>query len=190
MLKYISRSLLSVLGWEIDYTDPGIDKYVLIGAPHTSNWDFPLSLIALSAIGIKCNWVAKHTIFRWPFGMFFRAIGGIPVDRSTGTGFLKRILSAYRKRERMILVIAPEGTRSKTAAWKTGFYTIDVKAGVPIVPGYVDYSKKRLGIGEKIVPTGDIEHDFGRVAEFYQGKQGLYPERQGNICFKDQTTRS
>ncbi len=183
-MKSFASFLLTRLGWTVDPDTPKLDKYVLIGAPHTSNWDFPLTLLGLTSMGIRFNWVAKHTLFVWPFCYIFRAIGGIPVDRSAGTTFLKNAIELYQKRSRLILAIAPEGTRSRSRYWKSGFYTIAVRAGVPIALGYIDYSKKKIGIGSVIEPSGDLEQDFKIIQEFYRDKIGKYPENQGEIRIK------
>ncbi len=184
-MKSFSTFLLGILGWTVDHDVPKLDKYVLIGAPHTSNWDFPLTLFGLSSMGVRFNWVAKHTLFIWPFGYIFEAIGGIPVNRSAGTTFLKNAIELYRQRTRMVLAIAPEGTRSRSRYWKTGFYTIALKAGVPIALGYIDYPKKRIGIGQVLEPSGDLEQDFKIIKDFYRDKTGKYPANQGEIRIRD-----
>lgn len=184
MLKTISRLILQMWGWTADSRIGQVDKYVLIGAPHTTNWDFPLTLLGLSSMGIRFSWVAKHTVFIWPLGFFLRAIGGIPVDRRAGTAFLKRTIELYNERSRFILAIAPEGTRSRTRYWKTGFYIIARKAEVPIALGYVDYRKKQIGIGKIFTPSGDIEQDFELIRDFYRDKVGKFPENQGEVRIK------
>jgi 1-acyl-sn-glycerol-3-phosphate acyltransferase len=184
MLKTCADMILKMSGWRVAATAPPLDSYVLIGAPHTSNWDFPLTLLALSSMGIRCNWVAKHTLFRWPLGPLLKMIGGIPVDRSSGSAFLKRIIELYERNPNLKLAIAPEGTRSKTRYWKKGFYIIAVKAGVPIVPGYLDYAKKVIGLGPPVSPTGDLHKDFEELAAVYRGKTGRRQENQGEIRVK------
>jgi 1-acyl-sn-glycerol-3-phosphate acyltransferase len=184
MIKSLSRFILSTIGWKTSHTIPLLDKCVLIGAPHTTNWDFPLTLLGLSSMGVKFNWVAKHTLFFWPLGTLLRAIGGISVDRSQGTSFLKRIIELYDSQETLVLAIAPEGTRSKTRYWKTGFYTIAHRAGVPIGLGYIDYSRKVIGLEKVIDASGDIDQDFEIIKEYYQDKVGKYPEKQGEIRIK------
>lgn len=181
MLRKVSTTLLKLFGWKTDNHVPELDKYVLIGAPHTTNWDFPLTLLALSSLGIRFNWVAKHTLFRWPLGPIFTAIGGVPVDRSSGTAFLKRIIDLYGERDHFILAIAPEGTRSKTSHWKTGFYALARKAGVPVALGYIDYHQKRIGIGQVMEISGDMEADFAIIRDFYSDKIGKYPAKQSDI---------
>jgi 1-acyl-sn-glycerol-3-phosphate acyltransferase len=135
-------------------------------------------------MGIKFNWVAKHTLFKWPLGAFFRAIGGVAVDRSAGASFLMKTIELYEQRSHLILAIAPEGTRGKTAHWKTGFYTIAERAGVPIALGFIDYQKKCVGITKILTPTGDIDKDFDIIREFYRNRSGKFPDKQGAIQIK------
>ena len=181
MLKKISQFVLSALGWKLDAQLPAEKKYVIIGAFHTSNWDFPFGILGLWAMGLKASWVGKHTLFRGPLGPIFKCMGGIPVDRSIHTGFINRIAELYNTREQMALTIAAEGTRSKTKHWKTGFYFIALEARVPIALGYLDYSKKRVGVGATLYPSGDIRKDFEIIRSFYKDKKGLRPENQGPI---------
>lgn len=181
MIQSISQFILRVMGWQTISTIPPLEKYVLVGAPHTTNWDFPLTLLALSSLGVKFNWVAKHTLFWWPLGLFLKAIGGISVDRSGGMAFLKQAIELYKDRDKLILAIAPEGTRSRTSHWKSGFYVIARKANVPIVLGSIDYPTKQITIGMALMPSGNIEKDFKRIREFYRGKKGKYPEKQGEV---------
>ncbi len=181
MLKSFARFVLSILGWQVEAKLPQEKKYVIIGAFHTSNWDFPLGILGLWALGLKANWVGKHTLFRGPLGPVFKLLGGIPVDRTIHTGFIKRTADLYKTRESMALTIAAEGTRSRTEHWKTGFYFIAREAGVPIALGYIDSSRKRLGVGATLYPTGDIRRDFETIRDFYSDKKGLRPENQGPI---------
>ena len=180
-MKRIAQFILSALGWQLDAQLPSEKKYVIIGAFHTSNWDFPLGILGLWALGLKASWVGKHTLFRGPLGPIFRLIGGIPVDRTIHTGFIKRIAELYQSRDELALTIAAEGTRSKTEHWKTGFYFIAMEAQVPIALGFLDYRNKRLGVGATLYPTGDINSDFEVIREFYQDKTGLRPENQGPV---------
>lgn len=189
MIKSLSRFILTSIGWKISQTVKLPGKCVLIGAPHTSNWDFPLTLLGLSSMGVKFNWVAKHTLFFWPLGILLRSIGGIAVDRSQGTSFLKRIIELYGSQEKLVLAIAPEGTRSKTRHWKTGFYTIAHRSGVPIGLGYIDYSRKMIGLEKIVEPSGDISQDFEIIKEYYQDKTGRFPEKQGAVRIKERTRK-
>jgi 1-acyl-sn-glycerol-3-phosphate acyltransferase len=181
MLNSIAIIVLRLLGWKVTFSLPPREKYVLVGAPHTSNWDFPLGLLAMCAVGLRFNWVGKHTMFKGLFGPIMRAIGGIPVDRRSGTGFLKKVIDIFENREQFVLAIAPEGTRSLTKQWKGGFYHIAVAAGVPIALGFIDYPHKRIGIDRLFEPSGDIEADFEMLRDYYQDKIGKHPEKQGPV---------
>ena len=181
MLKSISRFILSLLGWQLEAELPAEKKFVITGAFHTSNWDFPIGILGMWALGLKASWVGKHTLFRGPLGPVFKLMGGIPVDRTIHTGFIHRIAELYKTRDEMALTIAAEGTRSRTEHWKTGFYFIAVEAGVPIALGYLDWGKKRLGVGATLYPTGDIRRDFQSIRDFYKDKSGLRPENQGPV---------
>lgn len=188
MRKRVAEIILGLFGWKVVGRMPDIDKVVVIGAPHTSNWDLPVGLLAMWVLDHEFRWVAKHTIFFGPAGWFFRKLGGIPVDRRVHTGFIHRAADAIRQRQRIALVLAPEGTRSKTEYWKTGFYHIAVEARVPIVLGYIDGPGKFVGMGPVIHPTGDIDADFRKIKEFYQDKKGIKPHLQGEIRLRMETS--
>lgn len=178
----LSNFILRLFGWTVATDRPLKEKYVLIGAPHTSNWDFPLGLLGMLAMGLRFCWVGKHTLFKGPAGRLFRLIGGIPVDRrKIRSSFIKQMVALFDTRENMILAIAPEGSRSKTLYWKTGFYYIALGADVPIALGYIDYREKKIGIGQILFPSGNIEKDIKRIQKCYEGKTGRYPEKQGKI---------
>lgn len=169
-----------MFGWTPDIR-PVPDKCVLIGAPHTSNWDFPIALLLMRVIGIEGHWIAKHTVFRWPIGWFMRKLGGLPVDRTASHNFVDQIVQLFEERDRLVITIAPEGTRKKTAHWKTGFYYIALGAGVPILLGYLDYPSRRGGIGPAIEPSGDLEADLETMRVFYADKTGRHPTKKGDI---------
>ena len=179
--RNFAEHLLGWMGWKVDHRLPDVDRLVVIGAPHTSNWDLPLGLLGMWALDHNFYWVAKHTIFIGPAGWFFRKLGGIPVDRRIHTGFINRAAESIRSRKRIALTIAPEGTRSKTSYWKTGFYHIAMEAGVPIALGYIDCTTKTIGVGETLWPTGDLEKDFAVIKKFYADKKGFRPNMQGEI---------
>jgi 1-acyl-sn-glycerol-3-phosphate acyltransferase len=177
----VGRTWLKSHGWSVDGSAPRVKKAVIVAAPHTSNWDLPFTLAAAYQLGVDLNWVAKKEIFRPPFKSMFEWLGGIPVDRSKKEGFTTAIARRMREAESLYLIIAPEGTRSKVTRWKTGFYHIAVEAGVPIVLGYLDYSKKVGGFGHLFYPTGDIERDFAQIGEFYSDKRGKHVGNSGPI---------
>jgi 1-acyl-sn-glycerol-3-phosphate acyltransferase len=156
-------------------------KCVLIAAPHTSNWDFPLALLAFWSLRIDARWVGKHTIFRRPVAGLMRRLGGVPLDRANTRNFVDDVVGWFEREPALTLAIAPEGTRSRTDHWRSGFYWIAHGAGVPIALGFLDYSTRTGGIGESFLPTGDIAADMDRIAAFYAGKVGKHPEKLGTI---------
>jgi len=184
MLKFLADQILKLAGWRVQVTMPEAKKFVLIGAPHTSNWDFPLALLCFWSVQKPITWVAKKQLFTGPLNYFFSALGGIPVDRSAPSGFIEQVASQFDRSEEMILCLAPEGTRSKTTYWKTGFYYIALAAKVPVCLGYIDYPKRTMGFAEILIPSGDIDKDFAQIKMFYQDKTGKYPEKQGPIRIK------
>lgn len=188
VLKFFSRTILKVIGWKLIGNPPQEKKFVAIGVPHTSNWDFPVALLCFSALGLRFNWVAKESLFKGPLKYIFKWIGGIPLNRRSPTGFLKDMAAIYARSESLVIAIAPEGTRSKTDYWMPGFYYIANEAKVPIVLAFADYSKKTMGIAGIVHPTGDIEADFEKIKKFYEGKKGKNPETQSEL--KIRTSRA
>ena len=176
--------VLNSLGWTIRVDFPDIDKYVVIAAPHTSNWDFPLGILASRAVKLDVSWLGKHTLFRWPFGWFFRAIGGTPVRREQGLNLIQQMTQLFASSDHLILALAPEGTRRKTNHWKTGFYHIARSANVPIVMAYLDFGRKEVGISEAFYTGDDIEADFQHIRGFYAGKQGKHPQKASLISVR------
>ena len=181
MLSRVSMWILKTLGWTVHVDLPDTKKYVAIAAPHTSNWDFLLGIIAAKAVNLKVCWMGKHTIFRWPFGWFFRAIGGTPIHREQGRNHIQQLTDLFNRSEQLVLALAPEGTRSKTDHWKTGFHYIARAANVPIAMGYLDFGHKQVGIGGAFYPSEDIEADFKLIRKFYADRQGKNPENTSLI---------
>lgn len=173
--------ILCCTGWKVEAVIPDVPKYVIIGAPHTSNWDFFLTLLIGFSAGIKLHWVGKDSLFHWPFGGLMKLLGGIPVKRGARSGFVDQIVAAFQEHDELVICIAPKGTRGKTRYWKTGFYYIALGAGVPIALGFVDYARKMCGVGPTIMPTGDIQADLVPIREFYADKTGKFPHQQDVI---------
>lgn len=146
---------------------------ILIGAPHTSNWDFALMLAITWRLGISVRWLGKNALFRRPFGPVMRALGGIPVDRRNPGRLVADLVARAREGERFLLVVTPEGTRGQGRYWKSGFYRIARDAGLPVVLGYVDAVTRTSGLGPTLHLTGDVSADMDRVREFYADKQGI-----------------
>ncbi len=166
------------MGWTIkSQYDPKIKKAVVIGAPHTSNWDFPLGVMALRVLGIKINIIAKHTLFFFPLGFIMRFFGAVPLDRKNSKNFVKGTAALFQRADQLWVGLSPEGTRKKVESWKTGFYYLAMEANVPIVFAYLDYEKKEMGIGEYIVPTGDFKADLQLIKNFYADKSACYPDK-------------
>jgi 1-acyl-sn-glycerol-3-phosphate acyltransferase len=170
------RLMMGLWGWRIEGQVPNVPKMVLIVAPHTSNWDFPAGLFAKLAMRIDGRFIGKHTLFRWPFGVFLRAIGGIPVDRAAARGVVEGVARAIEEAERFVLVVAPEGTRRKAPKWKSGFYRIAVAAGVPILLVAFDWPRKVIRMGPLFEPTGDYERDLPRIQSHFSARMARYPD--------------
>lgn len=173
----VGRLMMRIRGWAFEGAVPDVSKMVLIVAPHTSNWDFLTGLWAKLALRIDVSFLGKHTLFWWPLGAFLRSIGGIPIDRARAQGVAEDAVRALRESERMVLVIAPEGTRRKTERWKSGFYRIAVNAGVPILLVAFDYGRRVVRLGLLFHPTGDYERDLAEIRSHYHAGMALRPER-------------
>lgn len=174
-------------GWHLKGQLPLGEKFVMIAAPHTSNWDLPVMLAVAFAFGIELSWMGKHTLFWGPLGMFFRWLGGIPIDRRATHDVVAQSVALFQHRERLILAVAPEGTRKKVRYWKTGFYHIACGAGVPILLGFIDYRRKETGVGPTVQPTGDLEADLKIIREFYAGITGLYEADTSPVAVRQAT---
>lgn len=174
--KALGRFMLRLFGWSIHGEAPDLPKFVAIVAPHSSNWDFYFGIAAVFAMGIRVSWLGKHTLFRPPFGAFFRWLGGIPTERSISHGLVEQTIHALNSRERLIMALAPEGTRKRVEKWKTGFYHIAQGARLPILLAYFDYAQRAVGLGPLFHPTGDLDADVHRILEFYNRFTGKRPK--------------
>jgi 1-acyl-sn-glycerol-3-phosphate acyltransferase len=164
-------------GWRAVGTPPPGGCYVIIAAPHTSNWDFVYFLGLVGELGLDAHFMAKDSLFRWPLGGFMRDMGGIPVNRSGRHDMVGAMIAEFARRDRFALTIAPEGTRSKVGTWRTGFYHIALGAGVPMVIGMMDYGRRTGGLGPAIMPTGNYEADMVQVVEAYRDVTPRHPAR-------------
>src|SRR5688572_27880556 len=164
-------------GWTIAGQLPPDRKFVIMGASHTSNWDFLVFLGAVHALDRRVHFIGKHSLFRWPLGGFMRALGGIPVDRTASRDLVSQVVAQFDAHDDFILVIAPEGTRSRTTQWKTGFYQIALKAGVPILAAGPNFPTKRGVFGPVIRPTGDYAKDMKPAFAFFRTLTPKDPER-------------
>jgi 1-acyl-sn-glycerol-3-phosphate acyltransferase len=181
LLQRLARSLLAAAGWKAVYEPLPGPKGLVIVYPHTSNWDFIVGVLYKFAVGLPANWVGKDTLFRWPLGPLFQRIGGIPVNRSKSSGFVRALLDEFKRRDMMWVALAPEGTRSHSDHWKSGFYRIAVAARLPVGLGYIDYGTRTLGIDTYLTLSGDPEADMARLRHFYADKRGRIPGNAGEI---------
>jgi 1-acyl-sn-glycerol-3-phosphate acyltransferase len=188
-LPRVALWLLRRLGWRVVLARPVPKRCVITVAPHTSNWDFPIGLLAKWAIGIHFRWVGKDTLFATPLRPLFLRWGGIPVNRRVSTGFIEQMAVEFERHEDFRLVIAPEGTRGHADHWKSGFYHLARAAGVPIGLAFFDYRRRCLGIGGYVDLTGDPAADMAAIAAFYADKAGCRPELQGPVRLRDADRR-
>ena len=168
---------LRLAGWRIEGPFPALRKSVLVVAPHTSNWDFVYGFLAYLALGIEASWLAKHTALSGPLGRIGRRFGGIPVDRSRAGHMVESCTAEFARREGMVLVIAPEGTRKKVAAWKRGYHRIASAAGVPVVPVAIDFSRRCIAFGPPLQPTADADADERALQAFFHAGMARHPEQ-------------
>jgi 1-acyl-sn-glycerol-3-phosphate acyltransferase len=183
MLRSFARWLLRVGGWTTVGGVPEVPKAVFIAAPHTSNWDGLWALVYKVAFDIDVKFFAKHSLFWFPLGNLLRALGGIDLDRGKAGTAVAEAIRMFETEEQFYFGLAPEGTRKKTAGWKTGFYRIATGAGVPVYLGLLDYGRRRIGIGRKMELTGDMEADMAVIREFYKGVDGRWPEQASPVVF-------
>jgi len=176
VLRWLAIVILKLIGWKAVGKELDNPRFVLIGAPHTSNWDFPLMLLIVLKLRLQVFWMGKHTLFPFPFGWFMKWLGGIPVNRSKSHNVVNETVRQYREYKNLVVLVPPEGTRSKVTTWKSGFYRIANAAGVPILMGFVDAAKKEAGLADFFYPTGDMEADIAEIRQFYKGKKGLNAE--------------
>jgi 1-acyl-sn-glycerol-3-phosphate acyltransferase len=179
LMRWLSLIFFRLAGWKEEGQRPDITKYVIIAAPHTSNWDFVYTMCLAFILRIKPLIMMKGAWFRWPLGFFFRWLGALPIDRSRSHNVVAQSIEAFHAHPRMVMVVPPSGTRKQVMYWKTGFYYIAKGARVPIVLGYLDYRRKAGGIGPIVYPTGDIEADMKIIRNFYSEIAGKYPKTVG-----------
>jgi len=181
-----ARTVLKMFGWRIEGGRPDIDRYVLIAAPHTSNWDFIWLIAMAMALDMKVSWLGKHTLFRGPAGYFMRKLGGIPVIRDSGGGYVQHVAERFDNATELVLVIPAEGTRRRVENWRSGFYHIARSADVPVVLSFLDFKRRCGGIGPCIVLCGTPSVDMDKIRDFYAGITGKHPQRSGPIRLKEE----
>lgn len=189
MCAAICKLSLRLLGWKLDPRVPELSRYVLIGYPHTSNFDFVLAMLARGALQYQFKFVAKHSLFWWPLGALMRSLGGIPVERHLSTGFIGQLAERFKQAQQsdspLVIGLMPEGTRSLRPHWKTGFYYLAKAASVPIVPAFIDYRSRQIGLGMPIYTSDDRQRDLQNIQQFYSDVHGRFPKKAAPIQFKD-----
>jgi 1-acyl-sn-glycerol-3-phosphate acyltransferase len=172
----VGRAILGLLRFRFEGQLPDVPRGVMIVAPHTSNWDFLLGLAARAALDLDAHWLGKHTIFRPPFGRLMHAMKGVPVDRTSPEKAIDTVTRAFAERERLIIAIAPEGTRFRVDRWKTGFYRFARAAGVPILPVAFDWGERRVLLLPAFEATGDYDKDVVALQGLFGRTMALRPE--------------
>ena len=183
-LMRFCRWTLRLFGWRIVCNVPDTPKFVVIGAWHTSNWDFPVSVLAAGGMGLPLNFIGKKELTEGRMGWLMKRLGVIGIDRQGRAKVVEQVVKVFEERNAFIPVIAAEGTRSQAEYWRTGFYYIALAANVPIAFGFLNAEQKEIGINGYFMPTGDREDDLTKVKAFYQNMKGLKPEKQGEIKFR------
>lgn len=181
LFRLLFRFGLWLTGWHKVGQLPDLPKFVIAGAPHTSNWDFVMFLAIVFILKGDLRYMGKKELFRPPFGGFFRWCGGVPVDRSKPQGLVEQTVQAMQEADHFQLIITPEGTRKKVGGWKLGFYHIARQAGVPISTGYVDSLTKTCGIGPTFTLTDDMEADIANIKAFFTDKVGINPDKTSEL---------
>lgn len=174
--RFTGSLFMAVFGWRTGGQLPPLKKFVMIVAPHTSNMDFVVAMGPMFALGLRVSFMAKSPLFWEPFGTYLRWLGAVPIDRNSPGGSVREAVSQFEKRDKFILAITPEGTRKKVGKWKTGFYYIAIKAGVPIVPLTFDYKNREARFGSPLTPSGDKEKDIAVLKSFYNSSQARNPD--------------
>jgi acyltransferase-like protein len=186
IVSVLARCIMSICGWKTTGKIPPGTKFILIGEPHTSNWDFLLMFGVAWSKRIEVSWIGKNTIFKKPFGTIMRKLGGIPLDRSSRHNVVVQTAEMFKKTAKLIVVIGPSGTRRKREYWKSGFYWIAHKAQIPILCGYLDFENKTVHVGLSFVPTGNVKKDMDRIREFYKDIRGQHPELETPIRLENE----
>lgn len=178
MFRAIAKFIFKITGWKVDGNFPaGLKKYIIAVAPHTSNWDFPIGVLARSVLHIeKAKFLGKDSLFKPPFGWFFRWLGGYPVDRSSSHDVVQQVVNIFNRHDEFIVAMAPEGTRKKVEKLRTGFYFIAKGANIPIIPCGFDFEKKVIKVGEPFYPTDNQELDIQFLIQFYHTIKGKNQE--------------
>ena len=172
---WLATTLMRLTGWRFEGAFPDVPNCVLIVAPHTSNWDFPVGVMAMYALGIRGTFLGKHTLFRFPLGVLMRFLGGVPVDRAAAGDVVGETVRHVQSHPATLIVLSPEGTRSRTTRWKSGFYRIAERAQIPIFPVGFDFPRKTIVFHPLFTVTGEMERDVATLRRLYRAEMARYP---------------
>ena len=186
-LHWAGRLWLWLFGWTAEGDVAAFRKYVVVAAPHTSNWDFPFMMAAAHVLGVRASWLGKHTLFGAPWGWFVRGLGGIPVDRRAPQTLVAQMAERFKSDDELVLALAPEGTRGRVRFWRSGFYHIAKESGVPVALGFLDYERKRCGLGPYVELTGNVGADMDAIRAFYRNISAKHPHLAGEPRLREET---
>lgn len=186
--RLLANASLKSAGWKFEGEAPREKRYVALAVPHTTNWDGPLLLLLARSIDLPIRWMVKDSLAKGPLGPPIRWLGAVPIDRSKRNGMVQQAVEYFRTSEQLALFIPPEGTRSRTDGWKSGFYHIALGADVPVVPSYLDFARRRAGLGPAMRMTGNVREDMDRLRAFYakMNAVGLHPEKTSPIRLREE----
>lgn len=187
MLNRLALCWFRLTGWKIEGELPSEPKLILIGAPHTTNWDFVCMLATAASFGVKASFMGKDTLFKCPFGFVMRRMGGISIRRGVRESVVEQMADAFEAAPSLILVIAPAGTRHYSDHWKSGFYHIAQTVGVPIVPARIDYAQRLVTMGAPLLVGADLTSDMDVLRRFFEGGRGKYPQQASEIRLIEET---
>jgi len=186
MRWFLGKTYMWLSGWRMKSKAPDAQRFVMIAAPHTSNWDLPAMLAMAWILGLRLHWLGKKQLFRWPLGWFMRAVGGVSIDRSAPQGTVAQVAQAFRDQSEFVLAIPAEGTRGRADRWKSGFYHIAKRAEVPIVLGRLDWNDHVATLSDPIWPSDDVRADMDKIRAYYDGVGAKCPENYGPVRIKEE----
>lgn len=182
--RLLARFFFWITGWKLNGGKPEPKKYVMVAAPHTSNWDLPYMLATAILADVNLQFMIKHTVFVGPIGWFIKRMGGIPIVRHEKRSMVQQMVDRFNEADALALSVPPEGTRKRMPHWKSGFYRIALEAKIPLMLGYLDYGRKRGSFGRPMYLTGDVKKDMDEIRAYYADKRGLNHDQFGPILLE------
>jgi len=177
MFVYFAKFTLWLFGWKVDQNIPKEKSYIILVAPHTSNWDFIVGRLVIGSLRVPQRVLMKKEMFFFPVKYLLKSLGAMPIDRKKSVKMVDYVVQMFKENDDFVFSITPEGTRSYVEKWKTGFYHIATKANVPLVLGKIDYKKKEAGLAKVVYTSGDFDKDFREIIDFLSNVTGRNPEK-------------